>query len=87
MPNTPAARKALRQTRKRTLINRAVARQLKAALKRARRTTDVAQADAQQRLRETVKLIDKAVRRNVLKQNAAARTKSRLMKLWRRRSA
>ena len=87
MPNKPAAFKALRQTKKHTLINRTVARELKAALKRARRITETQSAEAQHLLRETVKLVDKAVRKKVLKKNAAARTKSRLIKLWQKRIA
>lgn len=84
MPNKPAAVKALRQTRKRTVVNRGLTRELKLALKKARRVTAVRSAEAEQLLRQTVKLVDKAVRRKVLKKNTAARTKSRLMKLWQR---
>ena len=87
MPNKSAAMKALRQTKKHTAINRAVAKELKDALKKARRTTDVKSAEAAQLLRQTVKLIDKSVRKKVLKKNAAARTKSRLMKLWNKKTA
>jgi small subunit ribosomal protein S20 len=86
MPNKPAAAKALRQSRQRALRHRALARDLKAALKRARRHEVVVGEAAQQLLRQTVKLIDKAVRQNILKKNAAARTKSRLMKLWGKRA-
>lgn len=85
MPNKAAASKALRQTKKRTVINLAIDRELKLALKRARRITDAKGDKAAELLKQTVKLIDKAVRKKVLKKNAAARTKSRLMKLWRKK--
>jgi small subunit ribosomal protein S20 len=86
MPNKAAAIKALRQTKRRTVLNSSVAKELKLTLKRARRATEVKSAESQKLLKETVRLIDKSVRKKVLKKNAAARTKSRLMKLWQKRS-
>ena len=86
MPNKPAAMKALRQSKKRAATHRVTAETLKRALKRARRVTAVKGAEAQALLRETVRLVDKAVRKNILKKNAAARTKSRLLRLWNKRS-
>ena len=77
--------KALRQSKKRTLSHRVVGKELRLVLKKARRATEVKSAEAQELLRKTVKLIDKGVRKKVLTKNAAARTKSRLMKLWQRR--
>ena len=87
MPNKAAAMKALRQTKKHTLVNRTVEKDLRAALKKARRMTEVKSAEAQTLLREPVKIVDKAVRKKVLKKNAAARTKSRLMKLWQKKTS
>jgi len=63
-------------------INRKVKDDLRRVIKKARRLTEVKNAAAQQLLKTTVKMIDKAVHKKVLKKNAAARTKSRLMKLW-----
>ena len=77
--------KALRQAKKRTTRNNAVEKELKIALKHARRATETMSAEAQAMLKKTVQLVDKAVRKNVLKKNAASRTKSRLMKLWNKR--
>lgn len=82
MPNKPSSIKDLRQSRKRALVNRKIRDDLKRAIKKARRITDAKNAEARQLLQETVKKIDKAVRKKVLKKNAASRTKSRLMKLW-----
>jgi small subunit ribosomal protein S20 len=86
MPNKPAAKKALRQSIKKTVINSALKNDLKMALKRARRATDVKSAESAALLRQTVQLIDKSVRRRLIKKNTAARTKSRLMKLWNKKS-
>ncbi len=85
MPNKAAAIKALRQTKKRTLRNNAVKDELKRTLKKARRMSDVKSAEAQALLKKTVQMVDKAVRKKVLKKNAAARVKSRLMKSWNKR--
>ncbi|KKU49107.1 30S ribosomal protein S20 [Candidatus Uhrbacteria bacterium RIFCSPLOWO2_12_FULL_46_10] len=82
MPNKPSSIKDLRQSKKRMFINRKVKDDLRRVIKKARRLTEVKNAAAQQLLKTTVKMIDKAVHKKVLKKNAAARTKSRLMKLW-----
>ena len=76
----------MRQTKKRTAVNVKIKQNLKKTIKKVRRITETKNAEAQELLRQTVKLIDKAVRQRVLKKNAAARTKSRLMKLWNKRS-
>lgn len=86
MPNKPAAWKSWRQAKKRMVINASIKKNLKQAIKKARRATETKNAEAQALLRETVKFIDKAVHQRVLKKNAAARTKSRLMKLWNKKS-
>ena len=86
MPNKLSSIKALRQSKKRMVINRKIKDDLKRAIKKARRLTETKNAAAQQLLKETVKMIDKAVRKRILKNNTAARTKSRLMKLWNKRS-
>jgi small subunit ribosomal protein S20 len=87
MPNKPAAKKALRQTLKRTPINSALKDELKRALKTARRIKDVKSAESVALLRQTVKLIDKSVRKRVLKKNTASRAKSRLVKLWNKKTS
>lgn len=86
MPNKPSSIKALRQSKKRMLINHKVRDDLRRVIKKARRITEIKNAEAQQLLKTTVKMIDKAVHKKILKKNAAARTKSRLMKLWNKRS-
>ncbi len=87
MPNKPAATKALRQSKRRAIVNAAVKDELKRTLKKARRMTDVKGAEAEALLRKTVQMVDKAVRKKVLKKNAASRVKSRLMKSWNKKKA
>ena len=69
------------------VINHKIKDDLKRAIKKARRLTAVRTEEAQKLLRETVKIIDKAVRRGVLKKNTAARNKSRIMTLWNKRTS
>lgn len=69
MPIKKAGFKHLRQTKKRTLANRRV----KLAIKRIIKKTPSLEA-----LSEAYKIIDKAVKKGVIKKNTAARKKSRL---------
>jgi small subunit ribosomal protein S20 len=81
MPIKPAAMKALRQAKKRTLRNRKVKEGiefLRRSVRKALESKDV--KNAQALAKSTIKAIDKAVQNNVLKKNTAARIKSRLAK-------
>ncbi|NLM45204.1 MAG: 30S ribosomal protein S20 [Firmicutes bacterium] len=81
MPNTKQAAKRMRITAKRTARNRAVKSRVKTAIRRFSDT--LAQGDftvAEDKLRNAMKIIDKAVSKGVLHKNAAARKKSRLAK-------
>jgi len=78
--------KALRQTKKRTAQNKIVRETLKRTLKNARKAASTKSAEAESLLKATVQMLDKSVKKKVLKKNAAARTKSRLMKLWQKTS-
>ena len=81
MPHTHAAAKALRQTKKRQATNRTVKESIKTLTKRARKAVDSKQVDAAKTaVAAAVKALDKAVRRGVLKLNAASRKKSRLVR-------
>lgn len=82
MANKQSAIKHLRQTVKRQARNLAVKDELKRTLKTTRRIADKTSEEATTQLRTTLKMIDKAAKKKVMKKNTAARTKSRLMKLW-----
>jgi small subunit ribosomal protein S20 len=79
MPNHKSAEKRDRQNERRKAINIAGRSRLRTQIKKLR--SALAEGDtsaAKTLLPETVSLIDKAARKGVLHQNAAARHKSRL---------
>lgn len=79
MPNTSAAKKALRQNVVRNARNRSQRSTLRTILKKCRAAAGTADADAAFRI--AVKSLDKAAAKNLIHANTAARTKSRLSKL------
>jgi small subunit ribosomal protein S20 len=88
MPNTPSAKKALRQSEKRRLHNRTQRSALRTAVKKARvalEGTDAAAADTALRLAS--KKLDQAAAKNLIHKNAASRLKSRLAKLQSKKTA
>lgn len=87
MPQKANAIKALRQAKKRAVRNRTVRDEVKRAIKNVRKATIAKSAEAEQMLKATVRLVDKSVKKKVLNKNAAARTKSRLMKLWQKNAS
>lgn len=72
MPITKSAKKALRQTKTRTVRNQKIKQALKLALKKANK----------ENLSNTFSTIDKAVKRNIIHKNRAGRLKSRLAKKY-----
>ena len=75
----PSALKRVRQTKRRTLVNRARKSRLKTQLKAFRlalQQQDVALAE--QLLPKTFSIIDRAAKWGIIKKNTAARYKSRL---------
>ncbi len=83
MPNNVNAEKALRQNIKRRLRNRAATSTLRTAIKKVRVALAEPAPDAQAletNLRAAVKRLDRAAAKGLIHRNAAARTKSRLVK-------
>ncbi len=81
MPNTEAASKALRQAKKRAERNKKTKESLvflRRSVRKALEMKDVAKAA--EVAKSTVKAIDRAVQKKVLKRNTGARFKSRLAK-------
>lgn len=70
MPRIKAAKKALRASRKRYLINSDIKKKLKDTVKKAN----------EKNIHVAFSLIDKAAKKNVIHANKAARLKSRLAK-------
>ncbi len=80
MANHFSALKRMRQSRKRAENNRAHRTRLRHRVRELRRAIIAGDTDrAKQLLAGTVSLIDKSLKRGVIKENTASRFKSRLM--------
>ncbi|HMQ01540.1 MAG TPA: 30S ribosomal protein S20 [Candidatus Doudnabacteria bacterium] len=81
MPNTSSAKKAMRQSRRRQVINLRTKSKYKSAVKTTRENITSGDAKAAtENLRKAMSALDKAVKKNVLHKNTASRRKSRLSK-------
>lgn len=81
MPNLRNAEKALRQNKKRAQRNKVAKAEIHSLRVKARKLLDGKQAAEALKVVQLIgKKLDKAVGKNLLKKNAAARYKSRLMK-------
>ena len=78
MPNHYSALKRVRQTKRKTAVNRSNKGVLRASLRGLRSTLDEGKADPLQ-VGATVSRLDKSVRTGLIHRNTAARLKSRLM--------
>lgn len=82
MPNTASAKKRLRQNEKLRVLNRSRKSALRSQIRKVREAVQAGDAEkAQSELRLVQKRIDQASGKNIMHKNAAARTKSRLVKL------
>jgi len=81
MPVTKSAKKALRQSKRRRLINLRRLNKMKNLIKQIRKLILAKKKDeALKLLPQAAQAIDKAAKRGVIKKNTAARKKSRLSK-------
>ena len=88
MPNTPSAKKRLRQNIKRRVHNRAVKTNMRGQIRRVREAIQAGDLEkARTEFRAATKKLDRAASRNVIHRNKAARTKSRLNHLIKAASA
>ncbi len=87
MPNNRNAEKAVRQTEKRRLRNRASRTALKTVIRKAEETATGEAAAAQASFRDAIKKIDQSAAKHLIHANKAARDKSRLTKLINKLSA
>ena len=78
MPNKPAGKKSLRQSRKHAAWNLVRKDAFRSAIKKTLKATKP--EEALKMAREAQKALSKAAKRGVIKKNAAARKLSRLMK-------
>lgn len=78
MPRIKSAKKAMRQARRHTVVNRAQRSALRTALKRVRSAGS--KQEAASAYAAAVRLLDRAARKGLIHKNNAARNKSRLAK-------
>ena len=83
MPIIKSAKKRVKTTEKKTAQNREWKDRLKNAIKDMEKAVEAGEKEAAaEQLKETKKVIDKAVTRNIIHKNNAARKKSRLTKMY-----
>jgi small subunit ribosomal protein S20 len=81
MPITKSAKKRLKQNDKRRILNLGYKRRMKKIVKEIRELVIAGKKkDAEKLLPTAYKVIDKAAKRGIIKENTAARKKSRLTK-------
>lgn len=81
MPSHKAQKKSMRQSKKKNIQNTANRSELKSAVKKINAAIEKKDfEDASKQYQFAQKLIDKAVKKNLIKSNKAGRDKSRLMK-------
>ncbi len=81
MPITKTAKKRLRQNKKRHALNLGYRRRMKKIVKEIRELiSGNKKKEAQKLLPKAYKIIDKAAKRGIIKENTASRKKSRLTK-------
>jgi small subunit ribosomal protein S20 len=81
MPITKSAKKRLKQNEKRRILNLGYKRRMKKIVKEVRDLVKGGKKkDAKKLLPQAYKIIDKAAKRGIIKENTAARKKSRLTK-------
>jgi small subunit ribosomal protein S20 len=81
MPNLKTSIKDLRQNKKRKTVNDRLRNRIKRAVKKQNTLVDEGKVqEATKNIKNVYKVLDKAARKNVIKEGRADRTKSRLTK-------
>ena len=78
MPNTKSAKKELRKGAKRQIHNKKIKDNLKDLVKKSRQAIESGDAKAKDLVTQTMKAIDKAAQKGIIKKNTRDRKKSRL---------
>jgi len=87
MPITKSAKKALRQSKRKKVVNSKRSKEMKEAVKNTKQLIVKGDAkDAQKMLSSAFQAIDKAAKRGIIKKGAADRKKSRLAKSLNKKS-
>ncbi len=80
MPNKKSAKKELRKSDKRRVINQRTSNNLKKTLKVTKKQILAKDEKVKENLPKIIQEIDKAVKKKIIKKNTASRQKSRIMK-------
>lgn len=80
MPIKKSAMKALKQSAKKSINNFKVKRKIKELVKDSKNLIGIKDKSAIEKVTSTIKAIDKAIQKKIIKKNSGARKKSRLMK-------
>ena len=80
MPNIKSVIKDVKKSRELRLKNLATRSRIKTLVKKTKAAQDATTDNSTALLSETVSIVDKAAKRDIIHANAAARKKSRLMK-------
>jgi small subunit ribosomal protein S20 len=81
MPNTKSSKKRLKQNEKRRVLNLRYRRKMKDTIKEIDTlVSNNKKKDAEKLLPKAYKAIDKAAKKNIIKENNAARKKARITK-------
>lgn len=78
MPNRKSAKKDLRQSIKRKIANKKINDGLKSLVKKSLKAIESKDKEAKELVSKTLKVLDKAVQKGVIKKNTGSRKKSRL---------
>jgi small subunit ribosomal protein S20 len=78
MPNLKSAKKELRKSKSRSAYNAKIENNVKTLVKKSRKAMDGKDESASELLGKTLKALDKAVQKGIIKKNTRDRKKSRL---------
>lgn len=78
MPNLKSAKKELRKSKKRQTRNNQIEENLKKLIKNSRKAIEAKDSKAKDLVAQTMKALDKAAQKGVIKKNTRNRKKSRI---------
>ena len=84
MPNLKSAKKELRKSGKKAIYNKKIKDNVKSLIKKSRKAINVGDSKAKELLGQTLKALDKAAQKGVLKKNTRDRKKSKLHQKYNR---
>jgi len=80
MPNKLSAKKELRKGKKRQIVNQKALDNIKTLIKKSRKAIEAKGKEAEELVKKTLKALDKAAQKGLIKKNTRDRKKSRLQK-------